>query len=275
MLMSERAAKEIADDLEQLGHELRSEFNRAVRTIAPVTFAGPVAQLFDRRLHAHLTELNAILATMGVATDDLRITGRSDGELALRRRSTGYRKDPGKPGTHHKPGPPDEPGARDGPGPRPAAAPKDLPSQYQKLLPLVERSAAKHHVSPALLLAIMDRETGDPHRIGFGGRDPAATNGNDFGLMQINRSAHPEFFRTHDWKDPAANIDYGASVIAGDLRHYDGNVTEAAAAYNAGPGNVDRALRAGRSADSATTGGDYGSDVARRFAHFQRVLGRD
>jgi hypothetical protein len=256
MLMSEKAAKEIADDLEELGHELRSVFNRAVRTIAPVTFAGPVAQLFDRRLHAHLTELNAILATMGVATDDLRITGRTDGELALRRRSTGYRKDPGEAGTH---GPP----------------PADLPSQYQKLLPLVERSAAKHHVSPALLLAIMDRETGDPHKIGFGGRNPAATNGNDFGLMQINRSAHPEFFRSHDWKDPAANIDYGASVIAGDLKHYDGNVTEAAAAYNAGPGNVDRALRAGRSADSATTGGDYGSDVARRFAHFQRVLGKD
>jgi Transglycosylase SLT domain len=260
--MSERqkAAGEIADDLEQLGHELRSEFNRAVRTIAPVTFSGPVAQLFDRRLRAHLGELNAILASMGVATDDLRVTGRSDGELALRRASTGYRKDPGKAGTH---------------APAPTTAPKDLPAQYRKLLPLVEKSAAKHHVSPALLLAIMDRETGDPHRIGFGGRNPAATNGNDFGLMQINRSAHPDFFRTHDWKDPAANIDYGASVIAGDLKHYDGNVTEAAAAYNAGPGNVDRALRAGRSADSATTGGDYGSDVARRYEHFRRVLGKD
>jgi hypothetical protein len=256
----QKAATEIADDLDQLGHELRSVFNHAVRTIAPVTFSGPVAQLFDRRLRAHLTELNAILATMGVATDDLRITGRSDGELALRRRSTGYRKDPGHAGTH---------------APAAPAVPANLPSQYKTLLPLVRKSAAKHHVSPALLLAIMDRETGDPHKIGFGGRNPAATNGDDFGLMQINRSAHPDFFRTHDWKDPAANIDYGASVIAGDLKHYDGNVTEAAAAYNAGPGNVDRALRAGRSADSVTTGGDYGSDVARRFAHFQRVLGRD
>ncbi|HEV7655305.1 MAG TPA: transglycosylase SLT domain-containing protein [Mycobacteriales bacterium] len=261
MSEQQQTAREIADDLDQVGHELRTEFNKAVRTIAPVTFSGPVAQLFDRRLQAHLSELNAILATMGVATDDLRLTGRSGGELGLRRPSTGYRKDPGKPGTHA--------------APNPAPAPAALPPQYRTLLPLVERSAAKHHVSPALLLAIMDRETGDPHRIGFGGRSPTATNGNDFGLMQINRSAHPEFFRTHDWKDPAANIDYGASVIAGDLTHYDGNVTEAAAAYNAGPGNVDRALRAGRSADSATTGGDYGSDVARRFAHFQRVLGKD
>jgi hypothetical protein len=253
----EKAAAEIADDLERLGHELRSEFNRAVRTIAPVTFSGPVAQLFDRRLRAHLAELNAILATMGVATDDLRIVGRSDGELTLRRPSTGYRKDPGKPGVHVHPG----------------TAPKDLPSQYGQLLPLVQRSARKHHVSPALLLAIMDRETGDPHRIGFGGRDPAVSNGSDFGLMQINRSAHPDFFAHHDWRDPAANIDYGAGVIATDLRHYEGDVTRAAAAYNAGPGNVDRALAAGRSADSVTAGGDYGSDVAGRYEHFRRVLG--
>ena len=254
----EKAAAQIADDLEQLGHELRAEFNRAVRTIAPVTFSGPVAQLFDRRLRAHLAELDAILATMGVATDDLRITGRSAGELSLRRRSTGYRKDPGRPGTHAQP----------------PAVPTDLPGQYRHLLPAVEKAAAKHHVSAALLLAIMDRETGDPHRIGFGGRNPAVTNGNDFGLMQINRAAHPEFFAHHDWRDPAANIDYGAGVIAADLRHYDGNVTRAAAAYNAGPGNVDRALAAGRSADSVTAGGDYGSDVARRYEHFRRVLGQ-
>jgi hypothetical protein len=140
---------EIADDLEQLGHELRSAFDRAVRTIATVTFSGPVAQLFDRRLRAHLAELEAILATIGVATDDLRIVGRADGELSLRRRSTGYRKDPGQPGTHSQP----------------AAGPRDLPPHYRRLLPLVERSAARHHVSPALLLAIMDRETGDPQRI--------------------------------------------------------------------------------------------------------------
>jgi soluble lytic murein transglycosylase-like protein len=119
----------------------------------------------------------------------------------------------------------------------------------------------------------MDRETGDPHRIGFGGRNPAVTNGNDFGLMQINRAAHPDFFAHHDWRDPAANIDYGAGVIAADRRHNDGDVTRAAAAYNAGPGNVDRALAAGHSADSVTAGGDYGSDVLRRYAHFRQVLG--
>jgi hypothetical protein len=262
-----KAAREIAGGLEQVGHELRSAFNKAVRTIAPVTFSGPVAQLFDRRLQAHLTELNAILASMGVVTDDMRVLGRSDGELALRRRSTGYVKNPGEAGYHK------EDREKEDSRPQPVARVEDLPRQYQRLMPAVERAAERHHVSPALLLALMDRETGDPRRIGFGGRDPAVTNGNDFGLMQINRAAHPAFFRDHDWRDPAANIDYGASVIAADLKHYDGNVARAAAAYNAGPGNVDRALAAGRGADSVTTGGDYGSDVARRFEHFRKVLG--
>jgi hypothetical protein len=49
-------------------------------------------------------------------------------------------------------------------------------------------------------------------------------------------------------------------------------VARAAAAYNAGPGNVDRAIAAGHSADSVTAGGDYGSDVAGRYEHFRRVL---
>lgn len=266
-----KAAAEIADDLDELGHELRSVFNRAVRTIAPVTFSGPVAALFDRRLRAHLTELNAILAGMGVVTDDLRITGRSEGELSLRRRSTGYVKDPGRAGFHRR----DEPDTGGTAAPDPGATGAGLPRQYQRLMPAVERAAERHRVSPALILALMDRETGDPDRIGFGGRNPSVTNGNDFGLMQINRAAHPAFFRDHDWTDPAQNIDYGASVIADNLRHYDGDVTRAAAAYNAGPGAVDRALAGGRSADSVTTGGDYGSDVARRYAHFRRVLGRD
>lgn len=268
----QKAAREIADDLEEIGHELRSTFNRAVRTIAPVTFSGPVAKLFDRRLQAHLTELNAILAGMGVLTDDLRITGRSDGELSLRRRSTGYVKDPGKAGFHQKDEPDRKPDTGGAEAPQSAA---NLPGQYRRLMPAVERAAERHHISPALILALMDRETGDPDRIGFGGRNPSISNGNDFGLMQINRAAHPAFFRNHDWTDPAQNIDYGASVIADNLRHYDGNVTQAAAAYNAGPGNVDRALAGGRGADSVTTGGDYGSDVARRYAHFRRVLGTD
>lgn len=284
MNKQQQAAREIANDLDAIGHDLRSAFNRSVRRMAPVTFSGPLATLFDKRLQAHLTELNSILASMGVTTDDLRILERQDGELALRRKSTGYVKNPGQAGFHR--------GDRDGNGTGGTRAPDedgngngngngdqqsntaDLPAQYRRLMPDIERAAERHHVSPAMIMAIMDRETGDPRRIGFGGRNPEITNGNDFGLMQINRSAHPAFFADHDWRDPTANIDYGASVLRDNLRRYDGNLEQAAAAYNAGPGNVDRALANGRSADSVTTGGDYGSDVVRRYEHFRRLLSR-
>lgn len=283
MTKQQQAAREIANDLDAIGHDLRAAFNRSVRHMAPVTFSGPLATLFDKRLQAHLTELNTILATMGVTTDDMRIVERRDGELALRRKSTGYVKNPGEAGYHR--GDRDRPGNGSGNGtgngtggaqapggPRTNTA--NLPAQYRRLMPEIERAAERHHVSPAMIMAIMDRETGDPRRIGFGGRNPEITNGNDFGLMQINRSAHPGFFANHDWRDPAANIDYGASVLRDNLRHYDGNLERAAAAYNAGPGNVDRALAGGRSADSVTTGGDYGSDVVRRYEHFRRLLAR-
>src|SRR6188508_48639 len=39
----------------------------------------------------------------------------------------------------------------------------------------------------------------------------------------------------------------------------------AVAAYNAGAGGVTRALQAGQTPDSATTGGDYGADVLSRW----------
>ena len=44
---------------------------------------------------------------------------------------------------------------------------------------------------------------------GFNNTAPSY-NGSSFGLMQINRAAHPEFFAQNGWKDPQANATYGA-----------------------------------------------------------------
>lgn len=139
-------------------------------------------------------------------------------------------------------------------------------------LALFEASCRRHGVPLAYALAIASRET---H---IGQRPPlnaAWTNadGSDRGIMQINATAHPAYSRTHRADDHRANIDYGVGYLKGLLARYNGNAVAAAAAYNAGHGNVNRALRAGRSADSVTTGRDYGTDVVWRAGVIAEQLG--
>jgi len=48
--------------------------------------------------------------------------------------------------------------------------------------------------------------------------NPLAINNNsnssqDRGCMQINSSAHPDFFKKHDWKNPVDNVDYGVQFL--------------------------------------------------------------
>ena len=40
--------------------------------------------------------------------------------------------------------------------------------------------------------------------------------------------------------DPAQNIDAGVAQLSGYLKKYDGNLDQALAAYNAGPGAVEK-----------------------------------
>lgn len=137
-------------------------------------------------------------------------------------------------------------------------------------------------VSPYILAGIMSRESG------FGAACPnlpkcRGSGGNDYGLMQIN-TIHKAFFASKvngrpAYEDPEASIRYGAKVYREYFDYLRGksNLTgtdlyaATAAAYNAGPGNVMKALRRGRSYDSVTTGKDYGRDVLRRAGRFMDV----
>src|SRR5258706_9937784 len=93
--------------------------------------------------------------------------------------------------------------------------------------------------------------------------------------MQIDFDAHP-FARCGAWRDPGANIDYGASVLALALDFLRRRTTlsgdrllrASIAAYNCGPGNVLRATQVGLDFDYYTSGRNYSADVLNRAGWF-------
>jgi soluble lytic murein transglycosylase-like protein len=104
-----------------------------------------------------------------------------------------------------------------------AAVPENLREFYRA-------SAQKHGISPAENSAMGEIESNHGmHRVSY--------NGTSFGVMQINKSAHPAFFAEFDGKnDDAANIDYGTQYYASLKQQYNNDPIVSAMAYNGGPG---------------------------------------
>jgi|TARA_R100000030_G_scaffold61562_1_gene46559 hypothetical protein len=104
-----------------------------------------------------------------------------------------------------------------------------VPQEYRGF---IRDSAERHGLSPAEGAVKIEIESA---------WNPLAEsyNGTSFGLAQINRSAHPEFFANGDWRDPAYSIDYGLEYFAGLKRQFGGDVIAAAMAYNGGSGHYN------------------------------------
>jgi soluble lytic murein transglycosylase-like protein len=68
---------------------------------------------------------------------------------------------------------------------------------------------------------------------------PTASGWRALGLMQLGPAAIKQFAVT-DPHDPRQNAKAGARLLAEYLRHYHGSLERAVAAYNWGPGNVDK-----------------------------------
>jgi len=100
---------------------------------------------------------------------------------------------------------------------------------------IIQSAGQRNGVNPSYIAALAEIESGFNPNI-------SSYNGSSFGVMQINKAAHPEFFQMQNWRDPNVNIDYGAKYYGSLLQKYNDPVA-AAMAYNAGPGNYDAYVR--------------------------------
>lgn len=118
-------------------------------------------------------------------------------------------------------------------------------AELETLAHTIVEESKRHHFEPELILAVIFVESG--------GRPAAVSHVGALGLMQIMPPTGAELARRHGlpWEgpdtllDPVVNVKLGVAYLRTLTNRYADTAT-ALAAYNWGPGRIDRRLRQGR-----------------------------
>lgn len=106
---------------------------------------------------------------------------------------------------------------------------KALAAKAAAYEPIIQKAAKRHGVNPALVKSVIATESCY--------REMVVSYKGASGLMQLMPETAAEL-GVFDIFDPEENINAGTRYLSWLLRHYNGSVTHAIAAYNAGPGRV-------------------------------------
>ncbi len=101
----------------------------------------------------------------------------------------------------------------------------------EEILNIISEVSAKHGVNEKLVRALIKQESGfNPTVVSKAGAE---------GLMQLMPET-AKALGVADAKDPVQNVDGGVRYLKSMMKKYKGNLLLALAAYNAGPGAVDK-----------------------------------